>query len=240
MVKPTLDDMLKAGVHFGHKTAKRHPKMEPYIFAARDGVHIIDLQKTEEKLNAALSFVEELSKQGKMIMFVGTKKQVKKLVREAAEQARVPYVCERWLGGTFTNYQTISKRVSKLKQLEEEQAKDGFAKYTKKEKLLKEREIKKLKNLMEGIKNMGRIPEAIFIVDIKNEKNALAEAKKKGVKVIAITDTNVNPELVDYPIPANDDAIGSVQLILKALADTISDHAPSAKQPSVKGTTENK
>ncbi len=227
---PSLEEMLKAGVHFGHRTSKRQPKMDMYIFAARDGVHIIDLQKTEEKLQEALKFLEENALKGGSVLFVGTKKQAKKLVKDAASTCSMPYVSERWLGGTFTNYKTIKSRVNKLIELEAEEESGELSKYTKKEQLLKKREAKKLKTLVEGIKKMNKIPEVIFIIDIKVEKNALREAKKKGVKIVAITDTNVNPEEVDYPIPANDDAIKSIELILGAAADTVKDSYKKPKE----------
>ncbi len=219
--KVSAQEMLKSGVHFGHSKSRKDPRMEKYIFTTKKGINIIDLQKTEEMLNNALDFVKKIRKEGKKILFVGTKKQSKFLVKAVAEKCEMPYVEERWLGGTFTNFSVIKKRAEYLRNSQDKMDKGEFDKYTKLEKLKKSEELEKLEKKMGGIKNMKELPGAVFIVDIKADSIALKEALKANIPIIALVDTNVNPEQVDYPIPANDDAVSSVKLILEYVGTVI-------------------
>lgn len=221
MQEISLLEMLKSGVHFGHQKSRWHPKMKPYIYTVRGGVHIINLEKTQEALKKAARYVEEVvSKQG-TILFVGTKRQAKKIVKKHAEASGVPYITERWLGGLFTNFSTVSKLLAKLKKLQAEKAKGELDKYTKRERLKFDEKINKLKLIVGGIKDLIKLPEAVFIIDIKKERTCLKEAIKMGIPLIAVVDTNTNPTLVDYPIPANDDAIKSIDLICGVIAQAV-------------------
>lgn len=211
---PTVEEMLKAGMHFGHRTSKWHPKMAPFIFGSRNGIHIIDLAKSRIMLATALAFLEKSAAEGKVILLVGTKEQVNKTLKETAEDAGVPYVNEGWLGGSITNFNVIKKAIKKYKTLKEEQALGKLDKYTKKEQLDIAREIARLDKKVGGMVSLTKIPDVFFIWDIKHENTALAEAKKKKMPVVAVCDTNVNPTGVDYIIPGNDDAIKAVKLIL--------------------------
>lgn len=215
------EEMTKAGLHFGHRTSRVHPKMAPYLQGVRNTVHIIDLQKTIEKFEEALRFIQELILQGKVLLLVGTKIQIKNLVKEVAQACGLPYVSERWLGGTFTNFGTIKKRIEYFKNLEEEKATGGLEKYTKKERIKIEKELKTLEIKFSGIKNLTQIPDAIFVLDMKKDDLAIKEARRMGVKTIGISDTNVDPTLAGYPIPANDDAISSVKYILEKVKEVI-------------------
>ena len=210
----SLEEMMKAGVHFGHQKARRNPKMDEYIFTTRKGINIIDLQKTQEKINEALEFLQSIKKSGKNILFVGTKIQAKDLVREIAIASGMPYVSERWLGGTFTNFKVIRTRTRFLLDGEAMLARGEFKKYTKFEQMKKIEELEKMEKRMGGIKNMADLPGAVFAISVKEDNLAIIEARKMGIPVIAIADTNVNPAGVDFPIPANDDAISSLKLIL--------------------------
>jgi len=216
-----LEEMSLAGLHFGHKTSRINPKMEPYISGTKNNVHIIDLEKTKEKLEEALDFIEKLILENKILIIVGTKIQHKELVKNLAESCDLPYINNRWVGGTFTNFNVIKKRINYFKELENKKAKGELEKYTKKERLIFDKELKELELKFKGIKNLERIPDAIFIVDIKKDHLAAKEARRKGVKIIAISDTNCDPTLADYPIPANDDAISSVKYILEKVAEVI-------------------
>lgn len=218
--------MAQAGLHFGHKTSKINPKMKPYICGTRNSIYIIDLEKTVDKFNEALDFIQELVSEGKTILLVGTKVQAKDIIRETAEECGVPYVSERWLGGTFTNFETIKKRLDYFKDLENKRKTGELEKYTKKEKANFDREIKGLQMRFGGIKDMTRTPEAIFVSDMKKDILAVKEAKAKGVKVIGIADTNVDPNLADFPIPANDDAITSIRYILAKVKEAILNAKP--------------
>ncbi len=225
----SLLELLKSGAHFGHKASRWNPKMKQYIFATRNNVHIIDLEKTKTALEKAAKFAGDIAKAGGNILFIGTKRQARDIVKAQASKIGMPYVNLRWLGGTFTNFRTIQKTVRKLEKLEQQKASADFdVKYTKKERLLIEREIEKLTQLFEGIKEMKRTPQAVFIVDIHHDDIALAEARKMKVPVIAITDTNTNPDLVNYPIPANDDSSHAVTLITGIIADAIAEGRSSA------------
>ena len=215
------EEMLKAGVHFGHPSSTSHPKMKPFIFGSRSNVQIIDLEKTTEKLKEALSFIEGLVKEGKIILLIGTKIQFKKIVAGIAIECNLPYVAERWLGGTFTNFEVIKKRVTYMKDLQRKKAEGDLEKYTKKEKAKIEKEIKALEGRLGGIKDLEKLPEAIFVCDMKKDLAAIKEARIKGVKVIGISDTDIDPGLADYPIPANDNAASSIKYILEKAKETI-------------------
>lgn len=226
-IKIDVEEMTTAGVSFGHRFSKLHPKMKPYVSGVKNNVHMIDLEKTAKELEKALKFVSKIISEGKVIVFVGTKIQIKSLVKSVAEECGLPYVTERWLGGTFTNFETISKRVEYFKDLENKKATGEFEKYTKKERLTLDKEIASLKIKFEGIKNMSKIPEAVFILDIRKDDTCVREAKRKGIKMVALCDTNVDPTVIDYPIPANDDAISSVNYILEKVKETILNAKPS-------------
>lgn len=218
----SLLDLLKSGAHFGHKTSRWNPKMKPFIFTVRNNIHIIDLEKTRAGLQKAADFAADIVQTGGTILFVGTKRQSRDIVKEQATNCGMPFVNLRWLGGSFTNFRTIQKTIRKLEKLQQRMDSPDFElKYTKKERLLIEREIEKLTKLFEGLKNMKRTPQAIFITDIHHDDIALTEARKMKVPVIAIVDTNTDPSLVNYPIPANDDATAAVALITKTIADAI-------------------
>lgn len=217
-----LEEMAKAGLHFGHRTSKIHPKMMPYLEGVRNTVHIIDVEKTKEKFNEALRFIQQLISENKILLLVGTKIQIKDLVKEIAVECGLPYVNERWLGGTFTNFGVLTKRVEYLKELEQKLGDlETMEKYTKKEKAQMNEELRELKLKFDGIKNLERIPDAIFLFDMKKDNLAVKEARVKGVKVVAISDTNTDPTLADYPIPANDDAISSLKYIAEKVKEAI-------------------
>ena len=219
----TLLELLKSGAHFGHSTSRWNPKMKPFIFASRNGVHILDLEKTKKSLVKAMEFAKNLVGKGGTILFVGSKKQSREILKASAMACGMPFVNIRWLGGTFTNFRTIQKTIRKLEKLEHLKVSGEIARYTKKEALMIEREIEKLKKLFEGITNLKRIPEAIFVTDIKHDAIAVKEAKKAKVKIIGIVDSNVSPEGIDYIIPCNDDATKAVQLVLDAMSSSISE-----------------
>lgn len=216
-----LDQLLEAGVHFGHQTRRWNPKMKPFIFAQRNGIHIIDLRKTLDRLEAAQQAVREVALRGERVLFVCTKKQLRGVVEQEAQRSGSYYVTERWLGGMLTNFQTIRKQIRRLKELERGQEEGAFEFYTKKERLMLDRERTKLDKYLAGVKDMGRLPGAVFVVDAKRETIAVREASRLGIPIIAIADTNADPDLIDYPIPGNDDAIRSVSLIAKAMADAV-------------------
>ncbi|MBI3231732.1 MAG: 30S ribosomal protein S2 [Candidatus Doudnabacteria bacterium] len=218
-----LLELLKSGAHFGHSTSKWNPKMKPYIFTSRGGIHILDLEKTKSSLVKAAEFAKSLSAKGGIILFVGTKKQTREIVKQAAISCEMPYVDIRWMGGTFTNFRTIQKTIRKLEKLEDLRSSGEIERYTKKERLMIEREIEKLKKLFEGIKHLKRIPDAIFITDTKHDNIAVTEAKKAKVKIIALVDSNCNPEALDYVIPCNDDATKAIELLSKAMAEAINE-----------------
>mgnify|MGYP005814066065 CR=1 FL=1 len=217
----SMKNLLEAGMHFGHQTKRWNPKMQPYVFGKRNGIYIVDLQKTVQCFNKAYEFIREMAKNGAQFLFVGTKKQAADAIKEAAEKSMCSYVSERWLGGTLTNFSTIITRVKRMKELEE-MINSGFInRYKKKEASGLRREYEKLKKNLNGIRNMDRIPDILFIIDVKREYIALNEAKNLGLPVVAIVDTNCDPELVDFPIPGNDDAIRACQLVTDKIADAI-------------------
>jgi small subunit ribosomal protein S2 len=221
MAQPQLQDLLEAGVHFGHQTRRWNPKMRRFIFAERSGIYIIDLQKTVRQLEAAQELLRGVVLKGDGVLFVCTKKQLKGILQAEAERSGAFYVTERWLGGTLTNFQTIKKQIKRLKELEQGAAEGEFENYTKKEQLQFEHHRQKLEKNLSGIKNMARLPGALFIVDAKKERIAVAEANKLGIPVVAIVDTNADPDLITVPIPGNDDAIRAVSLLTAAVSDVI-------------------
>jgi len=216
-----LNEMLEAGVHFGHQTRRWNPKMRQFIFAERNGIHIIDLRKTLDRLQRAERAVRDVVLRGERVLFVCTKRQLRGIVEQESMRSGSFYVTERWLGGMLTNFQTIRKQIRRLKELERGQEENAFEFYTKKERLLLDRERLKLEKYFSGVKDMGRLPGAIFVVDARRELIAVKEAHRLGIPVIAITDTNADPDLIDYPIPGNDDAIRAVNLIAASISDAI-------------------
>lgn len=218
---PSLSDMLQAGVHFGHQTSKWHPRMKKYLFGSRQGIHIIDLEETQKGLDAAMAFVKKIAMRGGSVLFVGTKKQAASLIAEAATSCGMPYVNKRWLGGTLTNFASMAQLIRKFKDMKRKQEKGEHAKYTKFEQLKITEQIALLDEKVGGIQELTRIPDAILIFDIRKDKTALQEAVRRGIKVIAVCDSNVNPNEVDYPIPANDDAVKSIDLIAKMMAKAV-------------------
>ena len=217
----SMKQLLEAGVHFGHQTRRWNPKMAPYIFTERNGIYIIDLQKTVKKLEEAYNFIREISAEGKSVLFVGTKKQAQDSVKEEALRAGAYYVNARWLGGMLTNFTTIRRRIERLNQLRTMESDGTFDLLPKKEVIKLNLEIEKLEKFMGGIKDMKEIPGALFIVDPRKERIAVAEAKKLGIPIVAIVDTNCDPDEIDYVIPGNDDAIRAVKLISGAMANAI-------------------
>jgi small subunit ribosomal protein S2 len=218
---PSLVELLEAGAHFGHQTSKWHPRMKKYLFGARQGIHIIDLEETQKALEIALDFAKKTAARGGTILFVGTKKQASSIVEAAAKSCGMPYVSKRWLGGTLTNYASIAHQVRKYKDLKRKQEKGELAKYTKLEQLRMGEELELMEEKVGGMLEMTRIPEALFLLDVRKDKTALQEAVRRGVKVIAICDSNVNPKDVDYPIPANDDAVKAIELLAHTVAGAI-------------------
>ncbi len=221
MAVVAMKQLLEAGVHFGHQTRRWDPKMAEYIFQARNGIHIIDLQKTSKKLDEAYAFIKEQAEEGKTILFVGTKKQAQECVKNAAEKCGMYYVDQRWLGGMLTNFGTIKKRVQRLKDLEKMSEDGTFDVLPKKEVILLKKEMEKLERNLGGIKEMEELPGVIFLVDPKKERIAILEAKKLNIPVVGLVDTNCNPEELDYPIPGNDDAIRAVALIADVMANAV-------------------
>ena len=217
----SMKQLLEAGVHFGHQTRRWNPKMAKYIFTERNGIYIIDLQKTVKKVDEAYAFLRDVAAEGKSILFVGTKKQAQEAIKEEALRANMFYVNERWLGGMMTNFQTIQKRVNRLKELEAMEADGTFEVLTKKEVQGLRHEMEKLEKYLGGIKEMNKLPGALFVVDPRKERIAVAEARKLNIPIVAIVDTNCDPDEVDYVIPGNDDAIRAVKLLTGRMADAI-------------------
>lgn len=216
---PSLAEMLQAGAHFGHQTSKWHPKMRKYLFGSRQGVHIINLEETQKMLERALAFAKQISGRGGVVLFVGTKKQATQIVQDTAIVAGMPFVNKRWLGGTLTNFAVITQLLRKFKDLKRRQEKGELSKYTKFEQLKFNEQLEQWEDKVGGIKDLARIPDAVFILDIRKDKTALEEAKRRGVKVIALCDSNVNPKEVDYPIPCNDDAIKAIEMMSRLMAE---------------------
>ena len=221
MTTVTIKELLEAGVHFGHQTKRWNPKMKKFLFGERNGIYIIDLQKTVKKFQEAAEFIGRIAEAGLPIVFVGTKKQAADVIEEEAKRCEQFFVNHRWLGGTLTNFQTIRKSVNRLRQIEELEAKGEFERLTKKEVIRLQRERQKLEYALGGIKGMDKLPGAIFVIDTKKERIAVQEARRLGIPVVAVVDTNCDPEEVDYPIPGNDDAIRAILLMAARMADTI-------------------
>jgi small subunit ribosomal protein S2 len=221
MAKTTFEELLDAGVHFGHLKRKWNPNMAPYIFMERNGIHILDLYKTMAKIEEASSAIKQIAKSGKKILFVATKKQAKELVAEQVKRVNMPYVTERWPGGMLTNFATIRKAVRKMASIDKMVTQDHYKNLSKREKLQISRERAKLEKQLGSIADLNRLPSAIFVVDILKEKIAVAEAKKLNIPTFAMVDTNSDPTLIDFPVPANDDASKSIQLITRIMVDAI-------------------
>jgi small subunit ribosomal protein S2 len=216
-----VKELLEAGVHFGHQTKRWNPKMKPFIFDARNGIHIIDLSKTEAQLEAALNYLANSVRKGGKILFVGTKKQAQICVKDTAKETGQMFVVERWLGGTLTNFATVKTSIKRLKEIEKWETDGTLANYGKQEQAVIRREGARLNKYFDGLRDLDKMPAALFVVDVKREHNAIAEAKKLGIPVVALVDTNCDPEDADYPIAANDDAIRSVRLLLSAVSQAI-------------------
>jgi len=241
MPRVELETLLTAGAHFGHLTRRWNPKMKPYIFMERNGIHIIDLKKTQEMLESACNAVSNIVAENKKILFVATKKPARDVVQEEARRCNAFYVTERWLGGMLTNFSTIRKSVKRLNNIEKMESDGTFESITKKERLFLNREREKLQNVLNGVVDMSRLPGLIFVVDVKKEAISVKEAKRLGIPVVAIVDTNCDPETIDYPIPANDDALKAVQAITKAVADAVlegTQRAASAKAAQAESEAE--
>ena len=217
----SMKALLEAGVHFGHQTRRWNPKMAPYIYTERNGIYIVDLQKTVRKLEEAYSFVRQLSESGQSLLFVGTKKQAQDAIKEEAERCGQFYVNARWLGGMLTNFKTMRTRIARLNQLQKMQADGTFDLLPKKEVIKLQLEIAKLEKYLGGVKEMKELPGALFVVDSRKEKNAIAEARKLGIPIVAIVDTNCDPDEIDYVIPGNDDAIRAIKLISQTMANAV-------------------
>ncbi|WP_026967672.1 30S ribosomal protein S2 [Algoriphagus terrigena] len=230
MSKIEYKDLLDAGVHFGHLTRKWDPRMSPYIFMEKNGIHIIDLNKTLACLDEASNAIKQIVRSGKKVMFVATKKQAKDLVAAEAQRLNMPYVTERWLGGMLTNFATIRKSLKKMSGLEKLMKEDAYKNLAKKERLMVSRDKEKMESVLGGIADLSRLPAALFVVDIKREHIAIAEAQKLGIPVFALVDTNSNPNEVDFPIPANDDAFKSVSLLVKAFGAAIEEGLSERKR----------
>lgn len=230
MKKVDITQLIEAGAHFGHLTRRWNPKMKPYIFMEKNGIHIIDLKKTQTLLADATQHMAKMASEGKRILFVGTKKQAKNVIEQESRRCDANWVSERWLGGMLTNFSTIRKSIKRLTTIEKQETDGTFDKITKKERLFLTREKDKLKKVLEGIETMSRIPGAMFVVDIKKESIAIKEAKRLNIPVFAIVDTNCDPEEVDFLIPANDDAVKTIEIIVKSMADAVIEGGMKAKE----------
>lgn len=226
-----IREMFKSGMHFGHQKARKNPKMDEYVFLTKNGINIIDLQKTVAKLEEARAFMEKIVSEGQLILFVGTKKQAKNLVLSLAKRCQMPYVVDRWLGGTFTNFEVVSKRTKFLRDGQEKMKRGEYSQYTKFEQMKIEEELESLESKMGGIKNMTKLPGAIFLTGVIEDNLALKEAKIKKIPIVALVDTNVDPEDVDYKIPANEDAVSSLQLMLAYVGQAILRGKEKIKKP---------
>ena len=226
----TQQDLLEAGVHFGHLTRKWNPKMAPYIFMEQNGIHIIDLKKTESKLEEAKAAAKNIARSGRRVLFVATKKQAKEIVAEEAKRANMPFTTERWLGGMLTNFQTVRKSIKRMQNIDKMATDGTFDRINKKERLMLDREKAKLRMILGGIEDMTKLPGAIFIIDVKREHIAVSEATRLGIPTIALVDTNSDPTVVDYSIPGNDDASKSIQLIAREIADAIIEGSQERKR----------
>jgi len=229
MKLPNMEEMLKAGVHFGHQASRWHPSMKKFIFGKRNGIHIIDLEKTQSQLETATDFISGVVSRGGKILFLGTKPQTKSYVEEAAGKCGMPYVTDRWLGGTLTNFAEISKLIKRLLDLKRKNQSGDLKKYTKREQLQFRREIEELEGKVGGISTLTRTPEAIVVFDVRNDLTAVKEANRKGIPVVAMCDTNINVNRVQYPVPANDDAVKSIELMAEAFSKAVLEGASKRK-----------
>ena len=218
---PSLEDLLKTGAHFGHQVSKWHPKMKPYLFGSRNGIHIIDLEQTVVKMQEAFDTARDMVAKGGTIVFIGSKRQAKEMVEKYAKECEMPYVTNRWLGGAFTNFPEIMKRIKRLNEFRAKRDSGGFDKYTKKERVVIDRDIEEMERKVGGLSSLTKMPDAVFIIDVKHEKTALTEANEKHIPVFALTDSNVNPDLITYGIPANDDAIKSIELMTRLMSEAV-------------------
>jgi small subunit ribosomal protein S2 len=221
MNRVSIEELIRAGAHFGHLTRRWNPKMRPYIFMERNGIHVIDVKKTQALLDEVADSITAMASRKRYILFVGTKKQARDVVTEEAKRCGMPFVTERWLGGMLTNFQTIRQSIRRMEAIAKMQEDGTLAQLKKKERLMRSRELEKLQRTLSGIAQMPRLPDAVFVVDIKREHIAVSEARRLGIPVIALVDTNCDPDLVDFPIPANDDALRSIRLITRVVADAV-------------------
>ncbi|MBI2405779.1 30S ribosomal protein S2 [Candidatus Microgenomates bacterium] len=236
----TLEELLEAGAHFGHRADRWHPKSAPYLFGVREGVHIFDLEKTRDALLAAQEELKSRAEKGQTFLFVGTKQQAQEVMRKTAQELDMPYIVDRWIGGFFTNFEQMKRSLSKLAKMKQEQEAGEYKKFTKKEQLLLSREISHLERLFGGVATVTKLPDMVIIVDTNREKTAVEEARKMGVPILAIVDSNSDPTLVDYPIPANDDSIKSVEYIVGKLGQAIAEGKKKAKIKDQKSKLEEK
>lgn len=220
---PSILEMLQSGVHFGHIVSRRHPKMEPYIFGERNGVHVIDLEKTRAKLEEVLAAVKKMAAEGKIILFISTKPQAREIVKQAAIDCGMPYLVERWLGGLITNFGEIKKLIQRYNTMKEEQASGEWEKYTKKEQVEFSKKLESMHGMLAGLSGLTRLPDALFIPSLQREKTAVVEANKKNVQIIGVADTNANPHKATLVIPANDDAVNAIKMIVGLVAAAIKD-----------------
>lgn len=238
MKKVELTQLLEAGAHFGHLTRRWNPKMKPYIFMEKNGIHIIDLKKTQELLTVACDEISKIAAEGKKVLFVGTKKQAKNIIETEARRCGQNWVSERWLGGMLTNFATIRKSVKRLNNIEKQETDGTFDKITKKERLILSREKEKLKKVLEGVESLNKLPGALFVVDVKKEDIAVKEANRLNIPVYAIVDTNCDPDPIDYVIPANDDAVKTIEIITKQIADSIIEGEAKLKEKKAEENAE--
>ena len=238
MKKVDLTQLLEAGAHFGHLTRRWNPKMKPYIFMEKNGIHIIDLKKTQELLTVACDEISKIAADGKKVLFVGTKKQAKNIIETEAKRAGQNWVSERWLGGMLTNFSTIRKSVKRLNNIEKQETDGTFDKITKKERLILSREKEKLKKVLEGVETLTKLPGALFVVDVKKEDIAVKEANRLNIPVFAIVDTNCDPDPIDYVVPANDDAVKTIEIITRQIADSIIEGEAKLKEKKAEENAE--
>lgn len=238
MKKVELTQLLEAGAHFGHLTRRWNPKMKPYIFMEKNGIHIIDLKKTQELLTVTCDEISKIAADGKKVLFVGTKKQAKNIIETEARRCGQNWVSERWLGGMLTNFATIRKSVKRLNNIEKQETDGTFDKITKKERLILSREKEKLKKVLEGVESLNKLPGALFVVDVKKEDIAVKEANRLNIPVFAIVDTNCDPDPIDYVIPANDDAVKTIEIITKQIADSIIEGEAKLKEKKAEENAE--
>ncbi len=234
---PTLGELLEVGAHYGHKKERSFPRAKKFTYTIRDSIYVIDLEKTIEQLKKAIEFLQKAIQNGKVILFVGTKRQAKDAIKKTAQDLKMPYIIERWLGGTLTNFETINKSLKKLTELEELTKSEDFAKYTKKERKRIEEKKARLEAIFEGLKNMSKLPDVLFVLDTAKENVAVLEAKRMNIPIVGVCDTNANPDLIDIPIPANDDSQNSIKLILSKIEEGLKNIKPEAETstPNIKG-----